>query len=127
MAIALSTLADLAQLPAIEGAAEQRQRRRHRVLLAGKLAFGRFCADCTIRDLTAAGALVHAPAVLGLPDVVFLLILKEGVVIRAERIWARAQRFGLAFVDAQDVATSDYPPAAALRAAWKASIRSHAN
>jgi hypothetical protein len=122
MSIALSTLADLAQPPAAEGAVEQRQRRRHRVLLAGKLAFGRFCADCTIRDLTASGAQVHAPAVLGLPDIVFLLILKEGIVVRAERIWARAQKFGLAFLDAQAIETADYPAAPVLQAAWRASV-----
>jgi hypothetical protein len=97
---------------------EKRTRRRRRVLLAGKLAFGMVASDCTIRDLTEVGAKVLAPTVAGVPDEVFLLIMREGLVVRARRVWSKPPLFGLKFLEAEDVETSAKPQAAPLRRIW---------
>jgi len=107
------------QLPLSEDITEKRRHRRLRVILAGKLAFGAILADCTIRDLSPTGALVLAPTVPGLPDLLFLLILREGIVVRARRIWSRAPVFGLRFLEARDVATGCYPQVAFLKGVWE--------
>jgi hypothetical protein len=109
---------NLARLHA-EAAPEKRAKRRQRVFLAGKLAYGgSFVTDCTIRDLSNVGARIHAPAVIGLPDEVSLLILREGLVVRSKRVWARAPLFGLKFVEAEDVQTGTRAQHAALRRLW---------
>ncbi len=97
---------------------EKRSARRRQVRLAAKLAFGVTTADCSIRDLSEAGARIHAPSVLGLPDEVWLLIASEGIVVRAERVWARFPFFGLKFIAAEEVERAEGPQAEALRKAW---------
>ena len=77
-------------------------------------------ADCTVRDLSDAGGRIEAPFVRSLPDEVFLLILDEGVVVRARCTWARLPSFGLKFIDAESIEESTRPETAVLRLAWKA-------
>ena len=98
---------------------EQRASRRKRVLLAAKVAFNMTMADCTIRDLSEGGARIHAPTVLGLPNELYLLIMREGLVIHAKRIWAGFPHFGLKFLAAEGVEESTWPQAAPLRKAWE--------
>lgn len=111
------------QSPAIEPAEEsyvdRRVKRRKRVQLAAKIAFGASSADCTIRDLTDAGVRIHAPTVLGLPEQVFLLITSEGLVVRTRRIWADFPAFGLRFLEAEPIEQSTRPETAPLRLAWE--------
>jgi hypothetical protein len=101
-------------------AAERRTKGRKRVTFAAKLALGTSVADCTVRDLSDAGARIDAPSVRSLPDEVFLLILDEGVVVRARCAWARLPSFGLKFIDAESIEESTRPQTVALKIAWKA-------
>ena len=101
-------------------AAERRTKGRQRANLAAKIAIGTTVADCTVRDLSNAGGRIEAPAVRSLPDEVFLLILDEGVVVRARCAWARFPSFGLKFIDAESIEASTRPETTALKIAWKA-------
>jgi hypothetical protein len=117
--VAASSLATLADVLSSEAFVEKRTRRRRRVLLAGKIAFGMAAADCTIRDITEMGARVHASSIVGLPEEVFLLIMREGLVVRARRVWSRPPLFGLKFIEAEGVESSRNPQSAALRQIWQ--------
>ena len=107
-----------------ESQAEKRATRRERVLLAAKVAFGATTADCTVRDLSDAGAKIHAPSVLGLPEEVHLLIFSEGRILRARRVWASFPFFGLKFIGTEQVEESTRPQTAALRKSWDEWARS---
>jgi len=105
---------------------EQRAAPRIEVRLPAKVVLGASMADCTIRDISVSGARVDAPSVLRLPDEVHLLILREGLLIHARRVWARFPLSGLNFVSAEEVAQSTHPEAALLRKAcddWTRSPR----
>jgi len=97
---------------------ERRTARREPVRLAAKVAVSGAAMDCTVRDVTDAGAKVYAPTVLGLPDQVFLLVMDTGTVIRARRIWADFPWFGLKFVDTQTIEETTDAACAPLKAAW---------
>jgi hypothetical protein len=88
------------------------------VQLAAKIALGSTAADCTIRDISVTGARLDAPSVLRLPDEVHLLILREGLVVRARRVWSRFPLCGLNFIGAEAVERSTHPQASPLRDAW---------
>jgi hypothetical protein len=104
--------------PQQEDPLDRRAAPRRRVQLAAKVAVGASTADCTITDISEGGAGVHAPSVLRLPEEVYLLILSEGLVIRARRVWARFPRCGLEFLSAQEVESSKRRQTAPLRQAW---------
>ncbi len=103
--------------------AEKRAAPRKRVLLAAKVSFNMTVADCTIRDLSDTGARIHAPSVLGLPDEVHLLILREGLVVHARRVWAQFPAFGLKFLAAEEIDECERPRVAPLRKAWEEWLR----
>jgi hypothetical protein len=105
--------------PEGESFVERRVKRRKRVQLPAKIAFGASAADCMIRDLTDSGARIHAPTVLGLPDQVFLLIVSEGLVVRTRRVWADFPAFGLRFLEVEPIEKSTRPETAPLRLAWE--------
>ena len=105
--------------PEGESFVERRVKRRKRVQLPAKIAFGASAADCMIRDLTDSGARIHAPTVLGLPDQVFLLIMSEGLVVRTRRVWADFPAFGLRFLEVEPIEKSTRPETAPLRLAWE--------
>jgi hypothetical protein len=107
-----------ARAPSAEPAPEKRGKRRQRVFLAGKVSHGGFSTDCTIRDLSDLGARIHVPSVIGLPDEVSLLILREGIVLRCKRIWTRAPLYGLTFIEAEDIQTAKRAQHVALRRLW---------
>lgn len=118
--------ARLARISRDPDAPELRGRRRQRVFLAGKIAHGMVVCDCTIRDLSPAGARVHVPSVIGLPDEVRLLVLREGLLVRARRIWTRETLFGLEFVEAEDIQKSRKPQAEPMRRIWQAWVAQQA-
>jgi hypothetical protein len=105
---------------------EHRARRRQRVFLAGKIAHGMAVHDCAIRDLSERGARVSVPLAIGLPPEVNLLILREGLLIRARQIWSHDTVYGLEFLEAEDIQTCRRPAAERLRLAWRQWIASHA-
>jgi hypothetical protein len=87
--------------------------------MAAKVAVGGGAVDCTIRDISASGVQLLAPSVLRLPEEVHLLILAEGLLIHAERVWARFPLCGLRFISVEDIRRSAHPQAAQLREAWE--------
>ena len=117
-------LENVADAPATPFGVEKRASARRRVLLSAKISFNMMVADCTIRNLSQNGARIHAPTVLGMPDEVYLLILREGLLVRARRIWSDFPSFGLRFVEAEPIDRSTRPQTAPLRNAWESWLRS---
>jgi PilZ domain len=78
---------------------ERRAARRRRVLLAAQ-AFAKGCSqfmECTIRDLSSAGAAVRLAA--SAPDTFELRIMRDGTSRMARTIWKDGDRRGLVFTD----------------------------
>ena len=87
--------------------------------MAAKVVAGAVVADCTIKDISASGAKLHAPSILRPPEEVRLLVLSEGILIHAQRIWARFPLCGLKFVSVEEIQRSTRPDSALLREAWE--------
>ena len=104
---------------ASEAPAEQRASPRRNVSLAAKVAIGAATADCTIKDISATGAKLHAPSILRPPEEVRLVILSEGILIHARRIWARFPLCGLKFISVEEIQRSKHADARLLRDAWE--------
>ncbi|MGK0244327.1 MAG: hypothetical protein ACI9HH_002974, partial [Pseudomonadota bacterium] len=62
---------------------------RGRTFLAGKIVFnfGRSAFDCTVRQLTDAGATVELETTIGIPDHVQLLLVGTNQVRPCKRLW----------------------------------------
>ena len=99
---------------------EQRASPREQVSMAAKVAIGEAAVDCTVSDIGETGAQLHAPSVLRLPDKVHLLILSGGLLIHADRVWARFPLCGLKFITFEEIADSTHPRAGPLQIAWEA-------
>src|SRR5512135_1543610 len=95
---------------------EQRAHPRKQVRLAAKIALGETTADCTIVDISKGGAQVHAPSVLRLPNEVLLLFVRDGLVVRARRVWSRFPLCGLEFLSAQAIDEGAWPTGGASEA-----------
>jgi len=106
--------------PRSESEVEQRASPREKVFIAAKVAVGGGAVDCTVRDISETGAQLHAPSVLRLPDKVHLLILSEGLLIHAHRVWARFPLCGLKFITFEEIEGSTHPQAGPLQEAWQA-------
>lgn len=93
---------------------------RKRSLLAGKLTNedATITVDCTIRDLSATGALIELTAPEMMPKTLRLLQIKDGIVWDAEVAWRRGKRMGLILGDRHDLRDSVAPQLRALRAIW---------
>ncbi len=102
---------------------EQRGKRRLRVLLSAKVCFGQTMADCTVKNLSATGARIHAPAVLGLPQTVHLLIPRARLIVHSRQIWSDFPCFGLKFLRAEAIDDASDTNVVQL-SAWKAWARS---
>ncbi len=68
-----------------------------RVLKAGTIAFGGAAIDCTVRNLTAYGALLEVESPAGIPHRFVLVIPSEGVSRSCRLIWASERRIGVRF------------------------------
>ena len=85
------------------GARRQGERRlwpRTRVLKKGRIVFNqrRSVIDCTIRNLSAAGALLIVKSLVGIPDRFDLSVDSDAVNHAASVIWKRANQLGVKFV-----------------------------
>jgi len=99
-----------------EDAAEKRSTRRQRVLLAGKLVMDHgLVMDCTVRDISQSGARLLVPDSIAFPDRVQLLVMRQAVVYSARPKWSKPPHFGLEFLGAEDLATSNKPGHSVLR------------
>ena len=77
---------------------ERRKSQRQRVLKAGKIMFNRGAGiDCTVRNLSKAGACLDVASPLGIPDDFILLIGSEQVQHRCHITWRREKRIGVDF------------------------------
>jgi hypothetical protein len=77
---------------------EYRKVQRHRVLKAGTISINRVGAiDCTIRNLSDAGACLDVASPLGIPDD-FLLVTTDGQTENpCHVVWRTEKQIGVAF------------------------------
>lgn len=82
---------------------ERRGEPRRRVLLSGKLAWPEtpYSSDCSIYDLTEAGARIKMSEPLSPNDPV-LVVLRSGLAHTARTVWRRGAMAGLQFQDTID-------------------------
>jgi hypothetical protein len=99
---------------------QRRGVRRPRVLLGGKLVFGRseYTADCTIRDLTETGARVRLSSAVMVHDPIWLLNFSTGIAYKARVAWRSPREFGLTFDQSTDLALVVSGPLVRLRRIW---------
>lgn len=78
---------------------ERRQHSRRRVLKAGQIVFNdRFSAiDCTVRNLSDAGACVEVATSVGIPDDFDLTIAADHMNRSCHVTWRSEHRIGVAF------------------------------
>ncbi|MEI9885538.1 MAG: PilZ domain-containing protein [Rhizomicrobium sp.] len=79
---------------------------RKRVLFGGKIVHGdgAFSLDCTIRDLSDAGAKVTLGNRVSIPAEVYFIDQRSGVAHLAQVAWRRTPNFGLKFLTRIDLA-----------------------
>lgn len=74
---------------------EKRTSPRHRVLKAGTIEFNGGAIDCTIRNLSAAGAALDVTSPVGIPA--HFTLFTDGSHLSCHVIWRREKRIGVAF------------------------------
>jgi hypothetical protein len=75
---------------------EQRTQSRRRVLRAGTIEFDGGAINCTVRNLSATGAMLDVASPIGIPPR-FNLILGEGHLVPCRIVWRKPSRIGIAF------------------------------
>ena len=75
---------------------DQRMESRRRLLRAGTLEFDGGAIDCTIRNLSATGAMLDVASPIGIPPR-FNLLLGEGHLLPCRIVWRKPNRIGVAF------------------------------
>jgi hypothetical protein len=77
---------------------EKRTVPRHRVLKRGILAFsGGGGRDCTVRNISQAGARIDIASPVGVPAVFTLVIEADHFMRRCRAVWSSEQHIGVAF------------------------------
>ena len=93
--------------------------RRHRVFLGGKALVRDRVIDVTFRDLSVRGARLLVSEPIAHAGELPVLLLREGLILRSQIIWARPPMFGLEIREAID-AREDVPEQfTALADAWR--------
>jgi PilZ domain len=79
--------------------AEHKRYPRLRTLKAGKIVFDRNCCiiDCMVRNVSAAGACLHVPSTVGIPDRFDLVIAPEKYPRPCRVAWKDEKRVGVTF------------------------------
>jgi len=79
---------------------ERRSVPRHRTLKGGSIVFneGRSAIDCTVRNLSEAGANLRVTSVVGIPDS-FTLQMSDKTTRNCRVVWRKATELGVAFPD----------------------------
>ncbi|MDO9295220.1 PilZ domain-containing protein [Bradyrhizobium sp.] len=77
--------------------AEHRATPRHRVLKAGIIEFGGGTIDCTVRNMSEAGAALDVASPVGIPDRFGLILPAEGRRLPCHVVWRKEKRIGVAF------------------------------
>jgi hypothetical protein len=76
---------------------ETRIATRHRVQKAAKIKFGGVTIDCTIRNLSPAGASLDLASPVGIPHEITLNVLTHQTRQHGYIVWRKARRVGMAF------------------------------
>lgn len=78
---------------------DNRDAQRQRILKGGKIVFndGRSTIDCTVRNLSAGGARLRVPSVIGIPDA-FELRISETTTHQCTIAWRKPDELGVKFV-----------------------------
>jgi PilZ domain-containing protein len=77
--------------------AETRGTPRHRVLKAGSIEFGGGAIDCTVRNLSSAGAALEVTNQIGIPEKFMLVVPGDELRLSCHVRWRKACRIGVAF------------------------------
>jgi hypothetical protein len=70
---------------------------RRRVLKAGSISFGGGAIDCTVRNVSDAGATLEALTPRFIPDGFKLIIQSDGLNRPCHVVWRKERRMGIAF------------------------------
>ena len=76
---------------------ERRAIARQRVFKAGTIEFGGARVDCTVRNISVAGAALDVATPVGIPHEVILNILTHQVCQPCRIVWREEKRIGVAF------------------------------
>jgi hypothetical protein len=83
---------------------ERRATARQRVFKAGSIEFDGASVDCTIRNLSAAGAALDVTNPIGIPHEITLNIVARQARRHAFIVWRRERRVGVMFAQNNDEA-----------------------
>ena len=100
---------------------DTRARRRARTLLAGIACYRDYSVslDCSIRDVSEAGARLRVLSSATLPSRFYLILVKEGVAYDAEIAWTQGKDIGVRWRERIPLEQPN-PPFAHLRRLWLA-------
>lgn len=76
---------------------ENRESTRKRVLKTGSICFGEGTISCTIRNISASGALLEVESLAGVPRSFVLVIPANNVSRPCRMIWTSERRMGVRF------------------------------
>jgi hypothetical protein len=76
---------------------EHRTTLRRRLLKTGRITFGGGAIDCTVRNLSEAGAALDVTTPVGIPDRFTLLIEADHRHLPCRVIWRKEKRIGVHF------------------------------
>jgi PilZ domain len=77
---------------------DKRANPRHRVLKAGTIQFGGGAIDCSVRNLSKAGAALDVASPVGIPETFTLIIASDESRFACRIIYRKEKRIGVAFV-----------------------------
>jgi hypothetical protein len=101
--------------------ADQRAATRRRVLLGAKVVEpdGTFSTDCTIRNVTDAGAGLRIPSSVPVGDNVYLIELRSGITHQVKVEWRRDAEIGVSYAQEVQLETSSDPKVRMLHRLWQ--------
>ena len=76
---------------------EHRKSARRRTLKAGTISFGGGAIDCTVRNLSEAGAALDVVSPVGIPERFTLLVEAEQNHLPCRVVWRKEKRIGVRF------------------------------
>jgi hypothetical protein len=76
---------------------ERRSEPRLRIFKAGTIEFGGAGIDCTVRNITAAGAFIEVASPVGIPHEIVLRIPTSQICRHGYVLWRKEKRMGVAF------------------------------